>query len=144
MEQWIISIEFLRVKAVYDAYALKNIPVSFPIKLGNKERKKAESNDTSELLFDFGTKLKLAIGQGSSVSTSNGSAFANLRASGKRSGSISKRDSILQNPSNALGSGAPNPIKPDDLVSCLKSLYSVGVNSLQRHVRETACKMTVK
>lgn len=27
MEDWIITIEFLRTKAVYDAYAQKNIPV---------------------------------------------------------------------------------------------------------------------
>ena len=27
MDDWMISIEFLRTKAVYDAYALKNIPV---------------------------------------------------------------------------------------------------------------------
>lgn len=27
MEDWIITLEFLRTKAVYDAYAQKNIPV---------------------------------------------------------------------------------------------------------------------
>jgi hypothetical protein len=39
MEDWIITIEFLRTKAVYDAYAQKNIPVQFPLKsaLDNKK-----------------------------------------------------------------------------------------------------------
>jgi len=38
MEDWIITIEFLRTKAVYDAYAQKNIPVQFPLRTG-KEKK---------------------------------------------------------------------------------------------------------
>ena len=32
MEAWVITIEYLRTRAVYEAYAQKNIPVEFPIK----------------------------------------------------------------------------------------------------------------
>ena len=34
MEDWLITIEFLRTKAVYDAYASKNIPIQFPLRSG--------------------------------------------------------------------------------------------------------------
>jgi hypothetical protein len=45
MENWIISIEFLRTKAVYDAYAKKNIPVAFPIVLNKNKKKQQETRD---------------------------------------------------------------------------------------------------
>ncbi len=37
-DKWVITIEFLRTKAVYDAYAQKNIAVQFPLSLGPKKR----------------------------------------------------------------------------------------------------------
>lgn len=38
MEDWIITIEFLRTKAVYDAYASKNIPVKFPLQSAQEKK----------------------------------------------------------------------------------------------------------
>lgn len=32
MEDWIITLDFLKTKAVYDAYAQKNIPIEFPLR----------------------------------------------------------------------------------------------------------------
>lgn len=40
MELWVITIDFLRLKANYDIYAQKNIPVSFPMKIGQSYRVK--------------------------------------------------------------------------------------------------------
>ena len=58
MEDWIITIEFLRTKAVYDAYASKNIPVQFPIKSNSDNKQKDETKDFNSLIYDFGNQLK--------------------------------------------------------------------------------------
>ena len=61
-DKWMIAIDFLKTKAVYDAYSRKNRDVQ----LGNNSReKKEETNheevdrvDMASLLYDFGTNLK--------------------------------------------------------------------------------------
>lgn len=58
MEDWIITIEFLRTKAVYDAYAQKNIPVQFPLRTGKEKKSQDERKDFNNLLYDFGGQLK--------------------------------------------------------------------------------------
>lgn len=58
MEKWIITIEFLRTKAVYDSYARKNVPVNFPIMAANEQNGFKETQDHSHLLYDFGSSLK--------------------------------------------------------------------------------------
>jgi hypothetical protein len=55
MDDWMITIEFLRTKAVYDAYAQKNIPVQFPLRTGaHITKRKEERKDFQTLLYDFG------------------------------------------------------------------------------------------
>ena len=58
-DDWIINLEFMRTKAVYDNYASRNIPVQFPIKISTQTSSgDHESKDLSSLLFDFGSNFK--------------------------------------------------------------------------------------
>ena len=55
-DRWIIAIDYLKTRAIYDAYAKKNALVNF-INSGNEEEKKTEEHvekDLSGLLYDFG------------------------------------------------------------------------------------------
>ena len=54
MEDWMITIEFLRTKAVYDAYASKNLPIQFPLRSGPTKQKQEHRKDRNMLLYDFG------------------------------------------------------------------------------------------
>jgi len=55
MEDYMITIEFLRTKAVYDQYAQKNMPVQFPLRSGAPiTKRKEERKDFQSLLYDFG------------------------------------------------------------------------------------------
>ena len=61
-DRWMIAIDFLKTKAVYDAYSRKNRDVQFGI---NAQEKKEETNheevervDMASLLYDFGSNLK--------------------------------------------------------------------------------------
>jgi hypothetical protein len=74
MEDWIITIEFLRTKAVYDAYAQKNIPVQFPLKSTQDNKKLEESKDWNSLLYDFGGQLKQ---QTNNLQVRNNTSFLN-------------------------------------------------------------------
>ncbi len=58
MESWLISIEFLRTKAVYDQYTQKNIPIAFPLSLEQDTHKYEERKDYTGLLYEFGGLLK--------------------------------------------------------------------------------------
>lgn len=58
MEDWIITIEFLRTKAVYDAYASKNIPVQFPIKSSQDKKQIEEPKNLNSLIYDFSGQIK--------------------------------------------------------------------------------------
>lgn len=53
MEKWIITIEFLRTKAVYDVYSKRNTPVAFPLTQAKDLKLKDERKDSSGLLYDF-------------------------------------------------------------------------------------------
>lgn len=59
-DKWVISIEFLRTRAVYEEYASKNIPVQFPLRSAEEEAKGDESdgNNKHNLLYDFASSLK--------------------------------------------------------------------------------------
>ena len=59
-DKWVIALDFLRTKAIYDQYAQKNIPVQFPLRSKEEKRKNDEGEqvDKSTLLTDFGIQLK--------------------------------------------------------------------------------------
>ena len=61
-DKWMIAIEFLKTKAVYDAYSRKNSNVNFR-KLNEEEKKETtheedHRTDMASLLYDFGSNLK--------------------------------------------------------------------------------------
>lgn len=56
-----IAIDYLKTRAIYDAYAKKNTLVNFINSSSkNEEKKQDEDNerDLSDLLYDFGDQLK--------------------------------------------------------------------------------------
>ena len=60
-DKWMIAIEFLKTKAVYDAYSLKNSNVNFTINQkveGETNEEEEHRMDMASLLYDFGSNLK--------------------------------------------------------------------------------------
>ena len=59
-DQWMVAIDYLKTRAIYDAYAKKNTLVSFINHEAEEEQDKEEHNerDLSNLLYDFGEQLK--------------------------------------------------------------------------------------
>ncbi len=57
-DKWVISLDFLRTRAIYEDYAQKNIPVKFPLKSEEEKVQEYDSNNINDLLFDFANKLK--------------------------------------------------------------------------------------
>lgn len=58
-DRWMIAIDYLKTRAIYDAYAKKNTLVNF-LSNNNEDEKKDEheDRDLSNLLYDFGEQLK--------------------------------------------------------------------------------------
>lgn len=58
-DKWVAAIDYLKTKAIYDAYSKSNQLVNF---MGpendKKEDQDADELDVNELLYDFGGKLK--------------------------------------------------------------------------------------
>lgn len=117
MEKWIIIIEFLRTKAVYDNYTQRNIPVLFPIVVGPKRNRIQAQVDHSEELHEFGrqlkqhTQIRLTQGGGLNLSQTKNSA---VKLSGQ------------------------------DLAQKLKQMYGLAMVGFVNHVQQTAVKVTVR
>lgn len=58
LEKWIITIEYLRTRSVYEAYTKKNVPVTFPLSINTDVRKRDDRKDYSEIVFDFSKFLR--------------------------------------------------------------------------------------
>lgn len=60
-DKWMIAIDYLKTRAIYDAYAKKNTLANFFAQSNeeeNKAREDHEERDLSNLLYDFGDQLK--------------------------------------------------------------------------------------
>lgn len=58
MDDWLITLDFLKTKATVDAYREKNIPFEFSTQQGQVLKKREQRKDHSSFLFDFGEQLK--------------------------------------------------------------------------------------
>jgi hypothetical protein len=58
-DEWMAAIDFMRTKAMYEAYAAKNIPIKFPLQDDLEELSdEEEGTNKAEILFDFGKNFK--------------------------------------------------------------------------------------
>ena len=60
-DKWMIAIDYLKTRAIYDAYAKKNTLANFFAQSNEEENKSGddhEERDLSNLLYDFGDQLK--------------------------------------------------------------------------------------
>ena len=62
-DKWIAAIDYLKTRAIYEAYSKNNRLVSFmhannEYKLGKEKDEDHNEMDKSELLYDFGEQLK--------------------------------------------------------------------------------------
>ena len=64
-DEWISAIDYLRMRAQYEEYSSKNIPVNFNARASNNLDEKQHEDYRKEALFDFSKKLK----KGTQVST---------------------------------------------------------------------------
>ena len=120
LEKWIITIEYLRTRAVFDAYTQKHVAVSFgshndALKDGHQK----SSSGKDSLLFDFSKSLK-----------------SNNKGQGKER---------KQHNLNASGITATRESKGkvESLAAKLKTLYGVGIVTFSHHLQQTSSKVTV-
>jgi hypothetical protein len=57
-DEWMAAIDFMRTKAMYEAYAAKNIPIKFPLQNEGEELSDEEEYNTNEIMYDFGKNFK--------------------------------------------------------------------------------------
>lgn len=138
-DKWVISIDYLRTRAVYEEYTQKNILVQFPLKSAVEENvEEVELNNMNDLLFDFANKLK---GKTVIGNVANNSKLSFLGLPGKSNSfttSNAKRVSILQQSEDR----APF-VTAADLMPKLRCLYTAGIATFVHHVAQKACKTSV-
>ena len=91
-----IAIDYLKIRAIYDAYAKKNTLVNFISSAKEEEKKEDEGNerDLSDLLYDFGDNLKMSTVNRGQVSLQNSHTFHNM--SKLNSSSMTRKQSVLK------------------------------------------------
>lgn len=73
-DKWIIAIDYLKTRAIYEAYAKKNTLANFIAQRNEEEKMDGEDHeerDLSNLLYDFGDQLK---------SSTNGGTMQNFKS----------------------------------------------------------------
>jgi len=73
-DKWMIAIDYLKTRAIYDAYAKKNTLVNFINSSKSEEKKRDEDadRDLSDLLYDFGDQLKNSTANRANTSANRG------------------------------------------------------------------------
>ena len=98
-DKWMIAIEFLKTKAVYDAYAAKNSNVNFATTNLEKEEEQNHEEehrmDMASLLYDFGTNLK---SETKYVVKNNNNLAANMGNMAQALATMQKSESFSKNP----------------------------------------------
>ena len=101
-DKWMIAIEFLKTKAIYDKYSKNNSNVNFALHTRVEEETKQEEDriDKNSLIYDFGPSLKneTRIVQKSNTIASNMGNMAQALATMQKAESFSKnpRMSVLR------------------------------------------------
>ena len=151
-DKWMIAIEFLKTKAVYDAYSAKNSNVNFTLKAHDQEEEQNHEEehrvDMASLLYDFGPNLKSEtrayVQKNPSSLAANMGNMAQALATMQKSESFSKnpRMSVLRQQSTA--ENRESKLSAAELVPKLRLLYTTGIIAFTQHVATAAVKMTVK
>ena len=149
-DRWLIAIDFLKTKAVYDAYSRKNRDVQFG---NNAQEKKEETNheevdrvDMASLLYDFGSSLKsetkYLTRPNPSLAANMGNSMPPTLTTMQRSESVPKhpRGSVTRQATAQLES--KQQLSAHELVPKLRLLYTAGVTAFMQHVTTTSVKLT--
>ena len=132
-----IAIDYLKTRAIYDAYAKKNALVNFmnpSIEEDNKEE--GEERDHGDLLYEFGDQLKTTTMGSRPVKLGNFTSSVNMstvRDTLNRKSSVFRTNTNLEGPK----------ITAHDLLPKLKLLYKVGMVSFMHHLDQKNFKNKV-
>lgn len=135
-DKWMIAIDFLKTKAVYDAYSRKNRDVQFE---NNIQEKKEEVNheeidrvDMASLLYDFGSHLK---GETKFLTKPNPTSLAaNMGNMAQTLATMQKNENFNKNPRMSVlrhtASQQDNKqLSAHELVPKLRLLYTAGMTA---------------
>jgi len=125
-DKWIFAIDYLKTRAIYEAYAKKNTLANFISTNKPEETKHDEDGgdrDHSDLLYDFGEHLR--------TMTTNRAASVGLAHRALSSNNMSvlgRKSSVIKPQVEMKNLSAP------DLVEKLKLLYKLGMTSFLHHL----------
>ena len=126
-DKWMIAIDYLKTRAIFDAYAKKNTLVNFISARNEEENKDAyqkDERDHSDLLYDFGEQLKGTTSARGGV----GTGFFKANTSRADSILIARKSSVIR----------PTLDRPEltaaTLVPKLKLLYKMGMTAFLHHL----------